>query len=227
MRLDANTRVGVVTGYYFFDDFSNDDPYPVQQGGASVPGFNALTHGRSQLVSVGNTKVWSQNLVNEIHASFLRNSMQIGHPSGGLGVKVADQGFVTGPGTPGIVVQNPAFEGVENVVFNSFAMGVTTTGTDQVNRAWQFSDTASRVFGAHTLRIGGQFHDDQVNLVPERRIQRQLHLQWNGDRIRLRRFPARHPEQLYPVVWLDVSAAEPLCGVLRSGQLAGPIQPDP
>ena len=92
--------------------------------------------------------------------------MQIGHPSGGLGVKVADQGFVTGPGTPGIVVQNPAFEGVENVVFNSFAMGVTTTGTDQVNHAWQFSDTASQgVRRAHD-RIGGQFHDDQVNLVP-------------------------------------------------------------
>ena len=43
-----------------------DNPYPVQQGGASVPGFNALTLGRSQLVSVGDTKVWSQNLVNEI-----------------------------------------------------------------------------------------------------------------------------------------------------------------
>jgi hypothetical protein len=165
-RLDANTRVGLLTGYYFFDDFSLDNPYPVQQGGASVPGFNALTRGRAQMISVGDTKVWSQNLVNEIHASFTRNSMQIGHPAGGLGVPLTDQGFVTGPGTPGIVVQNPAFEGVENIVFNSFAMGVTTTGTDQVNRVWQFSDTASRVFGSHTVRIGGQFHDDQVNLVP-------------------------------------------------------------
>jgi len=165
-RFDANTRFGLVTGYYFFDDFSNDDPYPVQQGGASVPGFNALTKGRSQLISVGNTKVWNQTFVNEIHGSLTRNSTQIGRPSGGLGVKVADQGFVTGPGTPGIVVQNPAFEGVENIVFNSFAMGVTTTGTDQENHAWQFSDTASKVMSAHTLRFGGQIHKDDVNLVP-------------------------------------------------------------
>src|SRR3954462_8458485 len=89
-----------------------------------------------------------------------------GHPSGGLGVKLADQGFVTGPGTPGIVVQNLALEGVENVVSNSYALGVPTPGPDQVNRAWQFSDTASRVVGAHTVPVGGQFHDDQVNLVP-------------------------------------------------------------
>jgi carboxypeptidase family protein len=165
-RIDANTRFGLVTGYYFFDDFSNDDPYPVQQGGASVPGFNALTLGRSQLISIGNTKAWNQTFVNEIHGSLMRNSTQIGHPAGGLGVKVADQGFVTGPGTPGIVVQNPAFEGVENVVFNNFAMGVTTTGTDQVNNTWQFSDTASKVIGAHTLRFGGQYHKDAVDLVP-------------------------------------------------------------
>jgi hypothetical protein len=165
-RVDANTKLGLVTGYYFFDDFSNDDPYPVQQGGASVPGFNALTLGRAQLISLGNTQAWSQNFVNEIHASLMRNSMQIGHPSGGLGVKLADQGFVSGPGTPGIVVQNPAFEGVENIVFNSFAMGVTTTGTDQVNKTWALSDTASRVIGAHTVRFGGQLHKDAVDLVP-------------------------------------------------------------
>lgn len=166
LRLDANSRIGLLSGYYFIDDYRLDNPYPVQQGGASVPGFNALTLGRAQLYSLGDTTVLNSTLVNEAHFSYMRNANQVGHPLGGRGVSVASQGFVTGPGTPGIVVQNPAFEGVENVVFNSFAMGVTTTGTDQVNNTWSYSDTLSKVSGAHTVKFGGQFHNDQVNLVP-------------------------------------------------------------
>jgi hypothetical protein len=166
LRIDANTRLGLLSGYYFFDDYRLDNPYPVQQGGASVPGFDALTLGRAQLYSLGATSILNPTLVNEAHFSFMRNANQIGHPLGGTGVSVGSQGFVSGPGTPGIVVQNPAFEGVENVVFNSFAMGVTTTGTDQVNNTWNYSDTLSKVAGAHTLKVGGQFHTDQVNLVP-------------------------------------------------------------
>jgi hypothetical protein len=165
-RMDANSRIGLLSAYYYFDDYKVDDPYPVQQGGASVPGFNALTLGRAQLLSFGDTTVLTPTLVNEAHFSFMHNSNAIGHPSGGKGVSVASQGFVTGPGTPGIVVQAPDFEGVENVVFNSFAMGVTTTGTDQVNKTFHWSDTLSKVAGAHTLRVGGQFHTDQINLVP-------------------------------------------------------------
>jgi hypothetical protein len=165
-RLDANSRIGLLSGYYFIDDYRLDNPYPVQQGGASVPGFNALTQGRAQLYSFGATSVLSPTLVNEAHVNYMRNANQIGHPLGGKGVSVASQGFVSGPGTPGIVVQNPAFEGVENVVFNSFAMGVTTTGTDQVNNVWDYTDTISKVAGAHTIKFGGQFHNDQVNLVP-------------------------------------------------------------
>ena len=46
-------RVGLLSGYYFVDDYRLDDPYPGQQGGASVPGFDALTLGRAQLVSLG------------------------------------------------------------------------------------------------------------------------------------------------------------------------------
>src|SRR5580658_1147776 len=41
-RLDANTRWGLLSAYYFLDDWSQNNPYPVAQGGANVPGFNAL-----------------------------------------------------------------------------------------------------------------------------------------------------------------------------------------
>ena len=52
-RLDANTRWGLLSAYYFLDDWSQNNPYPVAQGGANVPGFNALYTGRAQLLDLG------------------------------------------------------------------------------------------------------------------------------------------------------------------------------
>ena len=165
-RVDANSRLGLLTGYYFFDDYNVDNPYPGQQGGANVPGFDARTLGRAQLMTFGDNTVIGANTVNEFHAGFMRNANDVGRPNGGLGVSLDSQGFVTGPGTPGIVVLAPQLEGVENIVFNTFTMGVTVTGVNQTNSTLNFSDNLSRVIGAHTLKAGGQFQFGQVRLEP-------------------------------------------------------------
>jgi len=165
-RVDANSRWGQISAYYFFDDYRLDNPYPGQQGGASIPGFDALTFGRAQLISLGDTKAFGAGTVNELHLGFLRYSNVIGQPRGGLGVSMASQGFVSGPGTPGIVVQAPQFEGVENITFPSFVMGLPITNETQVNNTLYLSDTVSKVMGLHTLKFGGQFHVDQVNEHP-------------------------------------------------------------
>jgi len=165
-RVDVNTRLGLLSAYYFIDDYHLDNPYPTQQGGANVPGFDALTIGRAQLLAIGSNKVFSSGVVNEFHFSYMRNANNIGTPNGGLGVPIASQGFVTGPGTPGIVVQAPQFEGVENVAFQKFVIGVTTTGVNQVNNTWHWSDNLSKVMGAHTVRVGGEFEYSQVNIDP-------------------------------------------------------------
>jgi len=165
-RIDANSRWGVISGYYFVDDYRLDNPYPGGQGGASVPGFDALTIGRAQMITLGDTKVFGATLVNEFRAGFLRNVNNIGQPHGGLGVPLSAQGFVTGKGTAGIFVQAPQFEGVENIVFPSFTMGVPITNVDQWNNTFYLSDALSKVIGKHTLKFGGQFHTDQVNENP-------------------------------------------------------------
>ena len=165
-RFDINTRWGEISVYYFADDYSLNNPYPGQQGGATVPGFNALTHGLAQLITLEHTKVFGTSTVNEFHIGFLRNANVIGEPSGGLGVSLASQGFVTGPGTPGVVVQAPQFEGVENIVFPSFVMGVPITNETQNNNTLSVSDNVSKVIGQHTIKFGGQFHSDQVNEHP-------------------------------------------------------------
>jgi hypothetical protein len=165
-RLDASTRLGELSGYYFADNYRLDNPYPGGQGGASIPGFDAVTAGQAQLLAIGDTKVLGATAVNEFHIGLLRNANNIGQPRGGLGVSLQSQGFVTGAGTPGIVVQAPQYEGVENIVFPSFVMGVPITNLHQWNNTIYLSNTLSKVLGAHTLKLGAQFHYDQVNEDP-------------------------------------------------------------
>jgi hypothetical protein len=163
-RLDANSRWGQLSAYYFLDDYRLDNPYPGQQGGASLPGFDALTFGRAQLISLGDAKTLGNGAVNEFRAGLLRYANVIGKPHGGLGVSLASQGFAAPP--TGIVVQAPQFEGVENITFPGFVMGVPITNETQVNNTLYLSDTISKVMGTHTLKFGGQFHLDQVNEHP-------------------------------------------------------------
>ena len=165
-RVDANTRLGQVGGYYFLDDYSLDNPYPGAVAGATIPGFDALFIGRAQVFAVSDTAVIGANTVDEFHVGYLRNSNIIGQPKGGLGVSLASQGFATGANTPGIVVQAPQYQGVQNIAFPGFTMGVPITNETQVNNTFYVSDGLSRVLGAHTLKLGGQFHSDQINEHP-------------------------------------------------------------
>ncbi len=167
-RVDANVgRWGQLSAYYFYDNYRLDNPYPGQQGGASIPGFDALTFGTAQLVSLGDTKVFGNGTVNEFHAGALRYANVIGQPKGGLGVSLAAQGFVNPQtGAPGFTVQAPQFLGVENIVFPSFIMGVPITNEAQINNTLYVSDTFSKLIGSHSLKFGGQFHVDQVNEHP-------------------------------------------------------------
>jgi hypothetical protein len=166
LRLDANTRWGLLSAYYFLDDWSQDNPYPVAQGGASVPGFNALNSGRAQFLSLGDTKTLSANALNEFRFSYMRDATDLGKPVGGVGVSLASQGFEVGPGTPGIVPLSPKTEGVENIDFNSFSIGTNTNELKQVNNTFQWLDNFSKVLGKHTIKVGAEFHYDQVNTFP-------------------------------------------------------------
>ncbi|WP_158944775.1 carboxypeptidase-like regulatory domain-containing protein [Granulicella sp. S190] len=164
-RIDANTRIGQLSAYYFVDDYNLDNPFPGSVAGASIPGFDALFIGRAQLLSVGDTKVIGANTVNELHCGYLRNANVIGQPKGGLGVSLVSQGFAD-PAAGGIFVQAPQFEGVENITFPTFVLGVPITNLTQINNTFYFSEGLSRSIGAHTLKLGAQYHDDQVNEHP-------------------------------------------------------------
>ena len=167
IRVDVTPRWGTLSGYYFVDDYGLDNPYPTSQGGANVPGFNALSEGRAQLISLGFTKVFNSTAVNESHFSYMRNASVIGAPVGGVGPSLASQGFVTGEGTAGIVPLNPAIEGIENTSLNSLTLGVDVTGLTQASNTYQWSDNFTRIAGRHTWKFGGSLHLDQINTNPQ------------------------------------------------------------
>ncbi len=165
-RLDYNSRWGALSAYYFLDNFTLNNPYPVAQSGASVPGFNALYLGQAQLLSLGDTKTLGSTAVNEFRFTYMRDHNDLGKPIGGLGVSLASQGFVTGEGTPGIVALNPQGEGVENVIFNAFSIGTNANELRQVNNTFQWLDNFSKVLGRHAMKFGFEFHYDQINTDP-------------------------------------------------------------
>jgi hypothetical protein len=166
VRIDGATRWGSVTGYYFADDYLLDNPYPTAQGGANVPGFNAVSLGRAQLASLGLTSTIGTTAVNELRFGYLRTANNVGKPVGGVGPTLASQGFVDASGNPGIVVLAPQIEGIENVSFNDFTIGADITGVAQANTMIQWSDSYSKVAGTHTLKFGAGVHYDQVNINP-------------------------------------------------------------
>ena len=165
-RVDGNTRWGLMSAYYFIDDFDLDDPYPVAQSGASVPGFNALTTGRAQLIALSDTKAFSATADNELHLSYMRDNTNLGQPIGGRNVSLVSQGFANPDGTPSIVALDPKGQSVENLNFNAYSTGAAANQLIQVNNTYQVADNFSKVLGNHTMKFGAEFHADQVNAAP-------------------------------------------------------------
>src|SRR5208337_790721 len=112
MRADWTLGKGTLSAYYFLDQYSLNNPYPAGTGGASVPGFNATSHGRAQLASLGHTATFGSTALNEFHLSYMRNANSVGQPWGGVGPSLTTQGFT------GIVALKPSTEGIENIAFN-------------------------------------------------------------------------------------------------------------
>lgn len=166
VRLDENTRWGLMSAYYFIDDFDLVNPYPVAQSGANVPGFSASTTGRAQMFTLGNTKAFGQTMVNEFRLSFMRDDTNLGQPIGGHGVSLASQGFVNPDGSDSIVALDPKGQSVENLNFNAYSIGAAANQLIQANNTYQVTDSFSKVLGNHTMKFGGEFHIDQVNAAP-------------------------------------------------------------
>ena len=161
-RIDVPTRFGAVFGYYFFDRFDTVNPYSQ----VNVPGFAATNKGQTQMINLGLTTTFNSSTVNDLRLAYLRDVNQTGQPTAGqgLGITLASQGYVTpwGP-AGGISPINPAYEGVANLMFNNFSLGVPPDALRQYNNTFQIIDNVTRIFGTHTLQFGANLHYNQIN----------------------------------------------------------------
>ncbi|HEX4165663.1 MAG TPA: hypothetical protein VHZ55_09315, partial [Bryobacteraceae bacterium] len=146
--------------YYHFDDSTVYNALPA----ASVPGFPSETPTRAQEFVLSNTKTFGASQVNEFRASFFRTSTHTDEPQGSF-ASLSSLGFVTGPGTLGIIPSGPAGfpQTVPPIYFNSFSIGVPTLTTGQPDNTYSVSDGFSKIAGAHSMKFGGEFRYLQIN----------------------------------------------------------------
>lgn len=171
IRIDQNTRFGMLFAYYFADDYLLNDPYPNSGVNNAVPAagfnYNGTTAGRAQLINLGDTKNFGAYSVNEFRFSYVRNTLVLDTPQGGVGpnYSLSNLGFVTpwNAATGGISPIVPGLQGVPAFNFNNFIVGLPEVSTRQYNNSFQVLDNFSRVIGTHSLKFGGQFHYDQIN----------------------------------------------------------------
>ncbi|MGC2294294.1 MAG: TonB-dependent receptor, partial [Candidatus Acidiferrales bacterium] len=161
-RVDANTSFGLLSAYYYFDRFNQISPY--WPGNAPLyPGFGVDGKGQTHNVDLGATKTLSSSSVNEFRLGYFRLDTLFNQPQGGKGVTLASLGFASGAnGAPGIVPLVPALEGVPEIDFNDFVIGVPSRPNGLIDNIYQVADNYSRIVGTHSLKFGGQYHYDQL-----------------------------------------------------------------
>ena len=161
-RLDGNSGLGLLTAYYYYDRFNRIDPY--WPGNTPVyPGFAIEGTGQTQNINLGMTKTLSAAAVNELRVGYFRLNTKLNRPLGGTGTKLTDLGFASGAGgAPGVYVGTPSVEGIPEIDFNNFIIGVPSRPNQLIDNIYQVLDNYSKVIGTHTIKFGGQFHFNQL-----------------------------------------------------------------
>jgi len=156
VRVDANTRWGVLSAYYSIYDSSLLRPY----GSNPVPGFGNLDTSHPQQINLSDTKTFGASSVNEFRFNVLRYVSWVNNPTQGLGPKLSSLGFVTpaSPTTGGINPADPRVEGIPTLLFNNFSIGIPQFDYQQYQTSPQFMDNFSKVIGSHSTKFGGEFH---------------------------------------------------------------------
>jgi hypothetical protein len=162
-RVDANSGfAGLLTAYYYFDRYNRIDPY--WPGNSPVyPGFSIDGKGQTHNVTLGSTKSFGASSVNEFRLGYFRLDTTLNQPLGGKQTSLADLGFASGAnGAPGIFPGTPGVEGVPEIDFNSFIIGVPSRPNQLIDNIYQVVDNFSKAIGTHNIKFGGQFHFNQL-----------------------------------------------------------------
>ena len=161
-RVDANSHLGLLTGYYYFDRFDRIDPY-WPSSTPLYPGFAIDSKGQTHNLDLSAVKTLSSASVNELRIGYFRLNTVFNRPLGGTGVTLSGLGFASGSGgAPGVYVGTPSVQGVPEIDFNNFTIGVPSRPNQLITNIYQLTDNFSKVIGTHTIKFGGQYHFNQL-----------------------------------------------------------------
>ncbi len=135
-RVDFNNqKTGNWSFYYHFDSSNVANAIPSGNPGPSVPGFATVTPSRAQQFVMSNTKNFGATAVNEARISIFRTVLHLDNPAASL-ASLSSLGFVTGPGTLGIIPSTTSPQYVPQVQFvgqSGLNIGVPNLNTFQPN----------------------------------------------------------------------------------------------
>jgi hypothetical protein len=161
-RVDGNSRFGLLTAYYYFDRFDRIDPY-WPSNFPLYPGFASDSKGQTHTIQLSDVKTLSSAAVNEFRLGYFRLNTRFNRPLGGTSTSLSDLGFASGDNRqPGIFPGTPSVEGIPEIDFNNFVIGVPSRPNQLITNIYQLSDNFSKVIGTHTVKFGGQYHFNQL-----------------------------------------------------------------
>jgi hypothetical protein len=162
-RVDDNTQFGLLSAYYYFDKFDRVDPYWASNA-PLYPGFSVDSSGHTHTINLGYTKTFSSAAVNELRVGYFRLDTKFNQPLGGKGTTLASLGFAPGgaPNMPGVTIGAPSVQGIPEIDFNNWVIGVPSRPNRVTENIYQALDNYSKVIGTHTVKIGAQYHFNQL-----------------------------------------------------------------
>ncbi len=161
-RGDANTNFGLLTAYYYWDKYNQISPY--WPGNAPLyPGFSVDGKGQTYNITLGDTKTFSSVVGERISSRVFPVGYLVQPAARRKGSEAPDLGFASGAsGAPGILPLVPSLEGVPEIDFNNFVIGVPSRPNGLIENIYQIVDNYSKIIGTHTIKFGGQYHYNQL-----------------------------------------------------------------
>jgi hypothetical protein len=163
IKIDGNSKLGMLSAYYFDDPWIQTSPYNPGYGGSTVPGFPSQTVGIAKLATLGITTTLGATMVNQFTFSYTRVKNITGL-SATKGPTLASLGFAP-PADEGIYQLSTQYQNWPELSFNNYTLGAFNSIVSQYDNTYQWQDGFTKVVQAHTLKFGVDYHLDQVDIA--------------------------------------------------------------
>ena len=154
----------MISGYWHYDPWVNGQPYG-PFAASTFPGFPIQTVGKAQLFTFGvTTNFGGGSSVNQFTASYMRNhNIQGTSPKPGptlqsIGFAPPDQGGI-------YQLEGPDAQNWPKISLNNYTLGAFVVVRVQDAETYQLQDDFTKVKGTHTLKFGGDYRRDQINVI--------------------------------------------------------------